>query len=548
MTQLKASSLLIVTVAVFTLATGCTKISTQTSHASAGNPWTKHGILRVAAIDEPDNLDPMVGNQQAEVDLSLLWGSYLYRFNDRDEWVPELATEVPTLANGGISRDGLAFTYHLRRGVKWQDGATFSADDVIFSWQQVMNPRNNVTSRGGYDDITRIEKKGPDTIVVHLRKPYAPFLSAFFSMGGTPMCILPKHLLSRYADLNRIPYNLHPIGTGPFMVQSYEKGNIITFVANPSYFRGPPKIQKIYWHFIPDSNTLMTQLRTHEIDAWFASISQYLPTLQNISGIRLFFTPLTAYSMLGFNVSRPMLRDKIVRQALAYAVDRPSIADKVYHKVRQLQYTDQPRFLWAYNPNTRHYDYDPQRAARMLEMDGWKLQSDGYRHRNGQRLTVQIVTTPGGSGADNVIIQQSWRRIGVDAPIKVVSIPLYFATYGAGGIIQTGNFDVGYFGWYNGADPDDSLLWMCDQMPPNGQNAYRFCNHELDAQEQIALTAYDQATRKRAYFKIQDILTEEEPVIFMLDSRRISSLNTDFKNYKPSHAVSTLWNPWEWEI
>ncbi|HEV2038129.1 MAG TPA: ABC transporter substrate-binding protein, partial [Candidatus Eremiobacteraceae bacterium] len=346
------------TVAVATLAIGCTKISTQTSHVQAGNPWTKHGILRVAAVDEPDNLDPMVGNQQAEVDLSLLWGSYLYRFNDRDEWVPELATEVPTLANGGISRDGLTFTYHLRRGVKWQDGATFSADDVIFSWQQVMNPRNNVASRGGYDDISRIEKKSDDTIVVHLRKPYAPFLSAFFSMGGTPICILPKHLLSRYADINRIPYNLHPIGTGPFMVQSYEKGSMITFVANPSYFRGPPKIQKIYWHFIPDSNTLMTQLRTHEIDAWFASIAQYLPTLQHISGTRLFFTPLTAFSMLGFNVSRPMLRDKVVRQALAYAVDRPSIADKVYHKVRQLQYTDQPQFLWAYNPNTRHYGYD----------------------------------------------------------------------------------------------------------------------------------------------------------------------------------------------
>jgi ABC-type transport system substrate-binding protein len=89
---------------------------------------------------------------------------------------------------------------------------------------------------------------------------------------------------------------------------------------------------------------------------------------------------------------------------------------------------------------------------------------------------------------------------------------------------------------------------MCDQMPPYGQNAYRFCNRELDAQERIALGAYDQETRKRAYFKIQDILTEEEPVIFMLHQKRVGTLNSDFKNYKPSHAVSTLWNPWEWEI
>jgi peptide/nickel transport system substrate-binding protein len=534
--------------AAIALTTSCTRISTQTSVTHAGNPWTKHGILRVAAYDEPDNLNPMIGNQQAEVDLSLLWGAYLYRFNDKDQWVPELATEVPTLANGGISADGLRFTYHLRNGVKWQDGAPFTADDVIFSWQQVMNPRNNVTSRGGYDDITRIEKTGDDSIVVHLRKPYAPFLSAFFSMGGTPMCILPKHLLAQYADINQVPYNNHPIGTGPFKVESYEKGSMITLVANPSYFRGPPKLQKIYWHFLPDTNTLMTQIRTHEIDAWFASITQYVPSLQHIPGVKLYYTPLTAYSMLGFNVTRPMLSDKIVRQALAYGLDRVSIRDKVYHGVRPLQYTDQPSFLWAYNPNAKHYDYDPARASAMLEGDGWKLASDGYRYKNGQRLTVQIVTIPGGSGGDNAIIQQSWQHIGVETPIKIVAGPLYFASYGAGGVIQRGHFDVGYFGWFNGADPDDSLLWMCDQMPPYGQNAYRFCNRELDAQEHIALGSYDQETRKRAYFKIQDILTEEEPVIFMLHQKRVGTLNSDFKNYKPSHAVSTLWNPWEWEI
>jgi len=140
--------LAIALVAACSLASSCSRVSTQTGEAYAGNSWTKHGILRVAAIDEPDNLNPMVGNQQAEVDLSLLWGAYLYRFNDKDEWVPELATDVPTLANGGISADGLRFTYHLRTAVKWQDGAPFSADDVIFSWQQVMNPRNSVTRRG----------------------------------------------------------------------------------------------------------------------------------------------------------------------------------------------------------------------------------------------------------------------------------------------------------------------------------------------------------------------------------------------------------------
>src|SRR5271167_343313 len=112
-----------IALAVALTAIGCTKISTQTSVAHAGNPWTVHGVLRAADIAEPDNLNPMVGNQQAEVDLAMFWGAWLFRVNDRNEWVPELAVEVPSVLNGGISPDGLSITYHLRKGVKWHDGA-----------------------------------------------------------------------------------------------------------------------------------------------------------------------------------------------------------------------------------------------------------------------------------------------------------------------------------------------------------------------------------------------------------------------------------------
>lgn len=530
------------------LAAGCTKVSTQTRGAHEGNPWTTHGILRVADVAEPDTLNPLIGAQQAEIDLSMFWGSYLFRNDDRNQWVPELATEVPSLENGGISADGRAVTYHLRAGVKWHDGAPFGADDVIYTWQQVMNPNNNVGSRVGYDDVARIDKKDDYTIVVHLRRPYAPFVSTFFSGGGIVICILPKHLLSQYADLNRVSYNNHPIGTGPFMVERYEKGNMIKLVANPTYFRGPPRLKEIDWHFIPDSNTILTQLRTHEIDAWLASVYEYLPALKTLEGTRLYFTPLQAFSQIALNLRNPVLHDRIVRQALAYSVDRATIRNKVYHGVPILATTDQPAFLWAHNPGARRYDYDPQRAVRMLDADGWKLSGDGYRYKNGQRLQVQFLTFPQGNGSDNILITQDWQRIGVDATIKIVAGPIYFASFGAGGPVSRGNFDATYFGWLSGPDPDDSTLWTCDQIPPAGQNVYRFCNAELDAAEHVALNSYDQKTRQAAYYKIQQILSEEEPTIIMFNTRRISALNTDFKNFKPAHSVSLLWNTWEWEI
>ncbi|HXW51603.1 MAG TPA: peptide ABC transporter substrate-binding protein [Candidatus Acidoferrales bacterium] len=527
---------------------GCTKISTQTSSPNAANPWTIHGVLRVAAEDEPDNLDPLVGNQQAEVDLSLLWGAYLFRVDDRNAWVPELATRVPTLQNGDISRDGLRVTYHLRPGVRWQDGAPFGADDVIYTWQQVMNPANNVTSRVGYDDITRIDKLDDHTIAVHLRTPYAPFLSAFFSMGGTPFCILPRHLLAQYPDINHVAYNHQPIGTGPFILASYTPGSMVRFVANPTYFRGPPKLKEIDWHFIPDGNTIITQLETHEIDAVFALPYAYYPSAKLIRGVRIYLTPLTAYDQVQLNLSHPILADLAVRKALAYGVDRQTIADKAYHGVLTVGSSDQPPFSWAYNPHVQSYDYDPARAAQLLDADGWKLAPDGFRYKNGQRLAIEYVTTPGGNGADNVIIQQDWRKIGVDTTVKIVAGPLYFATYGGGGIVQTGKFDAAYLGWFNGVDPDDSTQFMCDQFPPQGQNTYHFCDPALDAQERIALGSFDIPTRKAAYDKIQEILAAQVPTIFMFAVRRVSVLNSDFRNYKPSHAVSTLWNPWEWDI
>ncbi|MBC5827768.1 MAG: hypothetical protein GIW99_08830, partial [Candidatus Eremiobacteraeota bacterium] len=198
---------------------GCTKVGKSTSTGTRyANPWTIHGVLRWAGNSEPDSMNPVVGNFQIEVDLSMFWAGYLFNWNDSNQFEPELATEVPSLQNGGISKDGLQITYHLRKGVKWQDGAPFGADDVIYTYRQIMNPNNNVASRVGYELITNIDKKDDYTIAVHLRRRYAPFIASFFTMSGTPYPVLPKHLLSKYSDINRVPYNSLPVGTGPFKV------------------------------------------------------------------------------------------------------------------------------------------------------------------------------------------------------------------------------------------------------------------------------------------------------------------------------------------
>ncbi len=539
---------LILVAAVATIS-ACTKVGTSTGVGN-GNPWTVHGVLRIAGVSNPDNLNPLIGEQQTEVDLSMFWAGYLFNWSDQNEWVPELATDVPTTKNGGISADGLAITYHLRKGVKWQDGAPFSADDVIFTWQAVMNSRNNVQTRTGYDLISRIDKKDDYTIVIHLTRRWAPFVNTFFTMSSTPYPILPKHLLAQYPDINHLPYNNKPIGTGPFIVQEWQNGVVLRMTANPNYWRGPPKLKEVDYYVIPDETTILTQLRTHEKDMEYNAPASQTPSYGLISGVHIYKTPFTQYSQLALNLTNPILSDIHVRQALAYAVDQQELIDTVTHGVNMKGDSDQPPFLWAHADGLPQYNHDPTMAGKLLDQAGWTLGRDGYRYKNGQKLELALSGVAGAAVTEAVelVVQREWRVIGVQSDIKNYQSNIFFENYASGGIIQAGKYDVGFYSWLNGVDPDDSTLFMCNQMPPNGQNTVRFCNKDLDAAENDAMTQYDQDKRKIAYDKIQHILAQQEPIIITWYLRRQDIVNSDLKNYKPAHAVTTFWNTWEWEI
>jgi len=529
---------------------GCTKVSTRSGTAASGNPWTRHGVLRMGEILDPDNLNPVIGQQQVDVDLSMLWAGYLFNWSDSNQWVPELATQVPTLENGGISKDGLAITYHLRPGVVWQDGAPFGADDVIFTWHAIMNPDNNIPSRLGYDDIAGIDKRDDHTIVVHLRHRYAPFVASFLTMSSTPYCVLPVHILGGMHDINRASYNNLPVGTGPFRVAEYRKAVVIKFVANPLYWRGPPKLKTIEYHIIPDHNTILTQLASHELDFEYAAPQSQVPSLSAIPGVRVTKTPFTSFAMIAFNNQSQLLRDVNVRRALAYATDKRAFIAKLAHGIPIEADSDQPRWLWAHNNNVVRYSCDTAKAATLLDTAGWKPGPDGIRVRNGTRLSLLAVGDSGDVVTRSVfaLLGEEWKAAGVELSFKTYPTSLLMAAMQAGGILQNAKYDISLFSWVNGVDPDDSTFTMCDQWPPRGQNTFRYCDPKLDAAERIALTHYDRATRKAAYDKIQALLAEDVPFIVVWFSRRVTALNTDFINYKPAHAVTQFWNSWEWEI
>jgi peptide/nickel transport system substrate-binding protein len=535
-----------------TILAGCTRSGSAGSPSGSGarHPWTHPGILRIASLGDPDSLSPLIGTFQVDVDLSMFWAGYLFNYDDRNQLVPELATSVPTLANGGIAQDGRTITYHLRRGVLWQDGATFSADDVVFSWHAVMNPNTNVQTRTGYDDIRAIDEPDKYTLVVHLIRPFAPFVNSFFTMGATPYPVYPKHLLAQYGDLNHIPYNSKPVGTGPFIVSEWHRGQTLRMVANPHYWRGPPKLREVDYTNIPDENTLLTSVRTHEIDLWYNASATNYPAASHIPGTRALLTPFTQYSIITFNTRHPIVSEEAVRRALALATDRKHLIDVVTYGVQVPGDGDQPAFSWAHNPTLRSIPFDLARSRATLDAAGWKAGPDGIRTKAGRRLHLDLATTSGDVLGNRVavLLQAAWRSVGVDLEIRTYATGMMFANYSAGGILQAGRFDVSQSSWVNGIDPDDSTNVTCTAIPPNGQNIARFCDREVEEQERIALESFDQSVRRRAYARVQQILVDRVPQLTRWFFRRFDVMNVDLRNYRPAHAVTTFWNTWEYSI
>jgi peptide/nickel transport system substrate-binding protein len=527
---------------------GCTRVGTAPG-AGGRHSWTQPNVLRAALYISPNTLNPILSTSTGEVMLDTLIFDPLVTVDPNGRDLPVLAAQVPTLENGGISKDGLTLTYKLRHSVKWHDGAPFTAADVKFSWQAIMNSRNNVLSRRGYDLVQSVDTPDNYTVIFHMRKKFAPAIETLFSESDTPMRILPKHLLAQYANLNAVAFNSNPIGTGSFKFVKWARGDRIELVANPDYFLGAPKIKQFIWKIITDTNTQSTQMRDHEIDFVPELAGPQYRDLRNHPDIGIVLTKSPQYEAIGFNMSHPPLTDLKVRQALAYAIDKRKIMDATQFGAASPATEDISDYSWAYNPNVVRYDYNPSKAMQILDADGWKTGPDGVRVKNGQRLTLLFTIATGSSAAQAIstLTQSQLKAVGVETSIKSFTYTMLYAPMQQGGIYLGGKYDINIYPWVSGADPDDSSQFMCSTIPPNGNNAYRFCNHEFDAQQAVALAHFDRPTRQRAYDRTQEVMAQQIPGVFLFYRKEITAVNPDLQNYAPN-GITETWDAYRWSI
>ena len=530
--------------AAFVLLTACARGDQRTG--GGRHPWTQPGVLRLADVADPDSLNPLLSTMDLSYDISSLIFSYLVVADARGTPTGDLATEVPSLANGGISRDGKTYTYHLRGGVRWHDGVPLTSRDVAFSWRAIVNPRNNVLHREGYDHVARIDTPDDRTVVVHLVRRDPPFVTQFFTTlqeGAKP--IVPEHLLRKAPEINDVPFNAHPVGTGPFRFVAWDRGRRITLAANERYFKGRPKLDRIELSILPDMNTIATALRTHEVDMPVSADPLLYDHFRATPGLRATLTDWNSQYMLMLDDARPGLRHVDVRRAIARAIDYSVLIDKLTFRTGLPAHDIVPpaSIGFAHNPA---YAYDPAAARALLERGGWRAGADGIRASGGTRLDLVMVVDPSGQGpAYAVQLQQMLRAVGIGLTIKPYP---YKGIFAFDGPIVNGRFDLAVFGNTLPYDPDSTSTLTCANFAPKGENESRTCDPAIDALERAGLATDDPRARAAIYRTIGRRVHDTVPFIPLFRRRRVSVFNDDLRGYDPAPVAAPWWNAYAWSI
>lgn len=510
------------------------EINTSTKEV---NSWTKPHVLRMTyAAEGVETLNPLLTSDSSVTEvIGPLTMGYLVRTDRNNNLVPELITEIPTKENGGVSKDGRTITYHLRKGVRWSDGAPFTADDVVFSFHAVLNPANNVTSRSGFDRITKIDEPDKYTVVLHLRKPYSPFVETFFSTSGAEPALLPAHLLAKYSNLNHVAYNSKPVGIGPFMVKEWQRGSRVVMVRNPYYFRGEPKLKEIDDELIPDANTALTEMQARELDLSFETPPNLYQEITRMTSFVAWAQPAFVFRHLDFNLTSPKLKDPAVREALRYAMNRPQILATLYHGIGTLQEQPAPKVSAYWDPNIKMVPFDIAKANQILDEAGWKRGPDGVREKNGVRLDLDFATASGTVINDQLIelLRETWKQIGVKITVSHYQNTLLFGQYQDNGILARGKFDVAYFAWGVDGLGDLSVIYGCGYVPPAGQNYMHWCNKTADGAMLTFYTHYSQPKRNADDAVVMNELVKDVPTIVLMGSNQLWVYNRDLKDFHP---------------
>ncbi len=515
-------------------------------HRVAG---TEAGTLIIGFTQEAVNFNPLLYvNTGVETSVEFAVFDSLWKIDDKGKFIPNLATEIPSVANGGISADGLTWTIKLRSDVKWHDGTPFTAKDVVFTYETMINPKIAVRGRAGHDRVKTFVALDDHTIKATLGEPFAPYLVVWQKTS-----VIPQHLLAAIPDMNTAAFNTQPVGTGPFRFKERVAGDHIEFEGNPDYHGDGPHLKTLIQKYVPDQQVLFAQFQTGQVSILDLQglPPELLPRARQLPNKIVEPVPTAFVEFIYFNCGKPQFSDKRVRQALYLAMDKKSLIEKLYFGIppRTLSYLSPSH--WAYNAALKDPGYDPAKAAAMLDEAGWKVGSSGTREKDGVKMAFTISTTAGNKSRERSqqFLQQNLKAINVDMSINNMPASVVWGEY-----TVKSQFDTLQVAWdpllY--PDPDYSARIMSDQIPAkggSGANYVQYQNKEIDDLCRRGAAEIDQQKRKEIYGRIQEILLDDLPFAPLFVLPLIVGTDKSVKNYKPNaYTAINTWNCNEWAI
>jgi peptide/nickel transport system substrate-binding protein len=457
--------------------------------------------------------NPIVNAGALDIQQSNMIFEGLLATDPAGDLVPALAESTPK-----VSGDGLTFTFTLRKGLKWSDGAPITSDDVLFTYNLMFDPAYRAVRspyRGDFESfVAGLTAPDPNTFVVRLKQVYAPFLASHGLHG-----ILPKHVLGNLspAELNTTTFNAAPtVASGVFKFVEWVKGDHIRLVRNDNYWRGPSYLDTYVWKVYADATGVVNGLKNGEVDVGKVTSPSFVPDLQTNPDLVVYQFPVPTALAYWYNVdaSKPagkLLSDRAVRQALYTVIDRAGIVDAIYARIGgAVAISAMPSTSWAYNKDTRPtYSIDKAKAASLLDGAGWKLGSDGVRSKDGVRAKLEVLTSAASKEYTAVaqVMQQSWTEIGIDVSVRGVPFPTELNAANT-----TRAFDTLVVGYQLGLDPDLSPWFHSRNIVAGGGNYSSYRSSQADSLLDQAVATNDQAKRKQLYAQIQNLLAEDLPL------------------------------------
>lgn len=444
-------------------------------------------------------------------------------------FAPQLTDGMPKI----VSKSPLTIEYKLKKGLTWSDGKPLTSADAKFTYDLIMDKKNKIITRTGWEDIEKFET--PDKLTVRFTfkkdKPYAPWKTL---LGGSETQIWPKHIYEG-EDFNKVANN-KVVGSGPFKFKVWNKGQNLIIERNDNYWGKKPALKQVVFRFIPDTNTQTTSLQSGEVQ--FIDPPPdigLLPKLKGFSGVKVQVKAGTIWEHIAFNLEKvPNLK---IRQAIAYGINRKQVIDKILKgQVKPLESFLVPDQTPYYTPAWASYTHDPAKAKQLVKQ----------AKAEGASTTITFSTTAGDRLRETLqqIVQQQLKAIGITINIKNTSADTFFGQW-----TPQGKFEMGEWAWLANPDPTSTTLFAANQIPPNGQNYYRYKNQKVTSLLEESDKTVEVNKRADLLKQAQNLMVKDMPIIPMYQRPVYYAFADNLSGPQVNPTLAgPFWNIGDWKL